>query len=58
MNTPSPARTEGPPATPQEEARSFAFLSIVMVPALTVMGIAAYGFMVWFLQMLSGPPGH
>jgi nitrate reductase NapE len=58
MNTRTPPETEGLPATPQEEARSFAFLTIVMVPALTVMGIAAYGCVVWFLQMLSGPPGH
>ena len=58
MNPRLPPNPEGLPATRQEEARSFAFLTIVMVPALTVMGIAAYGFLVWFLQLLSGPPGH
>ncbi|WP_045461664.1 periplasmic nitrate reductase, NapE protein [Caballeronia cordobensis] len=42
-----------------EELRSFLFLTVVMVPVLTVMIIAGYGFAVWFYQMLiSGPPHH
>ena len=41
-----------------EELRSFLFLTVVMVPVLTVMIIAAYGFMVWFYQMLIGGPPH
>ncbi|CAL8476824.1 periplasmic nitrate reductase NapE (plasmid) [Caballeronia sp. S22] len=41
-----------------EELRSFLFLTVVMVPVLTVMIIAAYGFAVWFYQMLVGGPPH
>lgn len=41
-----------------EELRSFLFLTVVMVPVLTVMIIAAYGFSVWFYQMLIGGPPH
>ena len=41
-----------------EELRSFLFLTVVMVPVLTVMIIAAYGFAVWFYQMLIGGPPH
>jgi periplasmic nitrate reductase NapE len=41
-----------------EELRSFLFLTVVMVPVLTVMFIAAYGFTVWFYQMLIGGPPH
>ena len=41
-----------------EELRSFLFLTVVMVPVLTVMFIAAYGFAVWFYQMLIGGPPH
>ena len=41
-----------------EELRSFLFLTVVMVPVLTVMIIAAYGFMVWVYQMLIGGPPH
>ena len=29
----------------------------IVIPALTIGGIAAYGFMVWFMQILNGPPG-
>lgn len=41
-----------------EELRSFLFLTVVMVPVLTVMFIAAYGFVVWSYQMLIGGPPH
>ncbi|KQR74645.1 nitrate reductase [Burkholderia sp. Leaf177] len=41
-----------------EELRSFLFLTIVMVPALTIMFVAVYGFAVWFYQMLIGGPPH
>lgn len=41
-----------------EELRSFLFLTVVMVPVLTVMFIAAYGFTVWFYQLLIGGPPH
>lgn len=40
----------------KEEVRSFAFLTVVMAPALVGILIVAYGFIVWFLQMFSGPP--
>lgn len=41
-----------------EELRSFLFLTAVMVPVLTVLFIAAYGFVVWFYQILIGGPPH
>jgi nitrate reductase NapE len=41
-----------------EELRSFLFLTAVMVPVLTVITIAAYGFSVWFYQLLIGGPPH
>ncbi len=41
-----------------EELRSFLFLTIVMVPVLTVMFVAGFGFSVWFYQMLIGGPPH
>lgn len=44
------------PSSRKEEARSFAFLTIVMAPVLAGIIIAAYGFIVWFYQMFSGPP--
>ena len=40
-----------------EELRSFLFLSIVMAPVLAGVIIAGYGFMVWMVQLVAGPPG-
>lgn len=44
------------PSTRTEEVRSFAFLTVVMAPALTGAIIVIYGFLVWFYQMFAGPP--
>jgi nitrate reductase NapE len=41
-----------------EEWRSFLFLTAIMVPVLTVMFVGAYGFVIWFYQMLIGGPPH
>jgi nitrate reductase NapE len=40
----------------KEELRSFLFLTVVMVPVLSVMVVAGYGFAVWMFQLLAGPP--
>jgi len=39
-----------------EEWRSFLFLTVVMVPVLTGVLIAGYGFVVWMVQLVAGPP--
>ena len=39
-----------------DERRSFLFLTVVMVPALTVMIVVGYGFLVWMYQLIAGPP--
>jgi nitrate reductase NapE len=39
-----------------DELRSFLFLTVVMVPVLTVMLVAGYGFAVWMYQLIAGPP--
>ncbi|CAB3702101.1 MULTISPECIES: periplasmic nitrate reductase, NapE protein [Achromobacter] len=43
--------------TKPQELRSFLFLTAVMAPVLTVIIVAGYGFIVWFYQLLAGPPG-
>jgi nitrate reductase NapE len=43
--------------TQKQELRSFLFLSIVMGPILAVIVVAGYGFAVWMIQLISGPPG-
>ena len=42
--------------TRNQELRSFLFLTVVMAPVLTGVIIAAYGFLVWIFQIISGPP--
>ena len=41
-----------------QELRSFIFLSVVMAPALAGIIVAGYGFLVWMVQIFTGPPGH
>ena len=45
------------PFTRMQELRSFLFLSVVMAPVLAVMIVAGYGFIVWMIQLVAGPPG-
>jgi periplasmic nitrate reductase NapE len=43
--------------TKKAELTTSLVLTFIVIPALTVGGISAYGFMVWFMQLLNGPPG-
>ena len=45
------------PSTKQEEWRSFLFFTVVMAPALAVLIVGAYGFAIWMIQLIAGPPG-
>ena len=40
----------------KNELQLFIFLTAVLIPALVVSGIVAYGFFVWIYQIFSGPP--
>ena len=44
------------PSTRREEWRSFLFFTVVMAPALAVIVVGGYGFLVWMYQLLAGPP--
>jgi len=41
-------------STFQEELRTFLFLTIVTAPALAVMIVGGYGFLVWMYQLFTG----
>ena len=56
MSRPEPPASESP-STRQEELRSFLFFTVVMAPALAVLLVASYGFVVWMIQLVAGPPG-
>jgi nitrate reductase NapE len=42
------------PATRKEELRTFLFLTVVTAPALAVIVVGGYGFLVWMYQMITG----
>lgn len=43
--------------SPRSEGRQFFVLAVIILPLLLVAGVAAYGFIVWMLQVLFfGPP--
>ena len=50
---------EHPPgSTKGEEARAFLLITAVLAPALAVSIVVGYGFLVWMLQLIMGPPGR
>lgn len=51
------AIAEGP-ATKKEERRTFLFITIFLFPIVTVGFIAAFGFVIWMLQIIFGPATH
>ncbi|WP_161866970.1 MULTISPECIES: periplasmic nitrate reductase, NapE protein [Pseudomonas] len=44
-------------ATKGKETRLFVFLVVCLFPLLSVALVGGYGFIIWFTQMLFGPPG-
>jgi nitrate reductase NapE len=43
--------------TSRRELYAFLFLTVVLAPVITVGVVGGYGFIVWMLQLLAGPPG-
>lgn len=39
------------------EFLTFLFLAFVLVPVLSVGIVGAYGFAIWMVQLVAGPPG-
>lgn len=48
---------DGTTSTKRRETQVFLLLTVVLFPVLAVGLVAAFGFVVWIWQMLSGPPG-
>ena len=40
----------------RREWLTFLFVTLILLPGVTVVGVGAYGFVVWILQMIYGPP--
>ena len=49
--------TDATAGTKRDEIRAFVFLAFVLIPVLSVIFVAGYGFMVWIWQIFAGPPG-
>ena len=39
------------------ESRVLAFLTFVLAPLIAVAFVGGYGFLIWIVQMVAGPPG-
>jgi periplasmic nitrate reductase NapE len=39
------------------ELRAFLALAVVLAPVLAVVVVTGYGFLVWMVQLVAGPPG-
>ncbi len=48
---------EQPQVSRRRELAVFLFLTVVLAPVLAVATVGGYGFVVWMLQMIYGPPG-
>jgi nitrate reductase NapE len=45
------------PYSKAEELRAFLLLAVVMAPVLAGAIVSGYGFLVWMIQLIAGPPG-
>ena len=45
------------PKTRSRELRAFLFLTVVLAPVITLAIVGGYGFAVWILPLIAGPPG-
>lgn len=48
--------TERDTTTKKRELIVFLFLALVLAPVLAVIVVAGYGFCVWMVQIIMGPP--
>lgn len=55
MSRPPPAAK--PENERQRDLLAFLFLTVVLVPVLSVAVVGGFGFAVWIFQMFTGPPG-
>ena len=43
--------------TKRSERRVFLFITVFLFPALSVILVGGYGFIIWLMQLFFGPPG-
>lgn len=40
----------------RDERIAFLFLTVILAPLLSVIIVGGYGFLVWIMQIIGGPP--
>ena len=50
-------QTQQKQSSKSDEVRAFLILTGLVAPALTGALVVGYGFLVWMLQLMAGPPG-
>ncbi len=45
------------PVSRGKEVGAFLLLTAVVAPALTIAIVGGYGFVIWMIQIIAGPPG-
>ena len=55
--SPVMAQAPLPPADKDKETRLFLFLIVLFFPLLSIALVGGFGFIVWMLQLIMGPPG-
>jgi nitrate reductase NapE len=51
------ARLSEEVVTKTDERRAFLFLAVFLAPILAVAIVGGYGFLIWIMQLFTGPPG-
>ncbi|MDX1607078.1 MAG: periplasmic nitrate reductase, NapE protein [Candidatus Competibacterales bacterium] len=56
-----PHTSTSEPSTDQEQKKrelmGFLLLAVLLAPVLSVLLVGGYGFLVWIVQIIAGPPG-
>ncbi|CAH0990491.1 hypothetical protein SIN8267_00583 [Sinobacterium norvegicum] len=42
----------------KDELKALAFIAVFLFPILSIIGVGGYGFIIWIMQIILGPPGH
>lgn len=53
----APPLATGQQEEKKKEWRLFIFIIVFLFPILTVAIVGAFGFSIWFYQLIAGPPG-
>lgn len=53
----TPPAATGQSAGRQRDLFAFLFLTVFLAPLLAVAVVGGFGFLIWIIQLIAGPPG-